>query len=469
MNHLYIESYKKMNREEREEALVSFTEHRENYYNLQETETFIRNYRNLFFDFSSKEDCILSFIEGEILYNSSDYRKAITLYEKSLDLKQFNFDSYNMIALCYRELADFTNSIKYFQTAYDIVKSNDNIMLKCQLLYNLATVYDSIEKYDDAEKILNEIIDLMKWSDKNSEYFGMTYSTLSAIMRKIGRRERAYEYICKAIDIFDSQNLKSRLLFAYNNLGLLNKSENYLASIEIFKKALTLAEELGDKRMVGVCLGNIAAAYREGKDFITAEKFILKSLNIFDNLENKKYLIQIYRQLAILKMEQNDAKSTYEYFLKYIELYSEISNEKKNKEVELLKLKFETQKAEDEKEIFRLKNIELKNAVKLLEKANCDLKIFNEKNIELERKNSVLAMSVTANHEINQPLATILGSISILSESLNSKLDNKELEMFNRIKKSAQNIANILKTYGEGRDFSFEDYYNKIKMIKFKK
>lgn len=74
----------------------------------------------------------------------------------------------------------------------------------------------------------------------------------------------------------------------------------------------------------------------------------------------------------------------------------------------------------------------------ITERRNAEKKLM-----EAEQKNSALAMAVTANHEINQPLMIISGNLEFLE--LYCGKDEKNEKYIKRIKESISRIDNILK------------------------
>jgi len=98
------------------------------------------------------------------------------------------------------------------------------------------------------------------------------------------------------------------------------------------------------------------------------------------------------------------------------------------------------------------------------------LKKSQDEIIRLEKKNSVLAMIVTANHEINQPLTVLSGNIELLQMSLESSsvnLSNQQLNMFERAFESIDKISDILEKYRNTKKISFGFYTDKTEMVFF--
>lgn len=128
------------------------------------------------------------------------------------------------------------------------------------------------------------------------------------------------------------------------------------------------------------------------------------------------------------------------------------------------------QKKEMEKYAHQLeeKNQVITQQKEKLEKSYKQLKKSQQQLIDLERKNSILAMAVTANHELNQPLTVIKGYLSMIENSIGADhLSDKQLKYFEKIEQSFERINNILKNFNETASASLENYDGNLKMFVF--
>ena len=117
-------------------------------------------------------------------------------------------------------------------------------------------------------------------------------------------------------------------------------------------------------------------------------------------------------------------------------------------------------------------NLELEEKNILLEESYKELKNNQNEIITLEQKNSILAMIVTANHEINQPLTVVTGHLALLKRKTQELNKNKDIDFINekilKIEKNLNKINQILHKYSNMYDFEFSDYGSGIKMIKIR-
>ena len=112
------------------------------------------------------------------------------------------------------------------------------------------------------------------------------------------------------------------------------------------------------------------------------------------------------------------------------------------------------------------------NVVELLARVNTHLELrkAQKEMIKLEQKNALLAVAITANHEINQHLTVLKGNLELFQRSLDkSKLTDKHRNYLDKMDKSIGKIQAILKKISEFDSVHFENYLDDKKMAVFDK
>lgn len=116
------------------------------------------------------------------------------------------------------------------------------------------------------------------------------------------------------------------------------------------------------------------------------------------------------------------------------------------------------------------------NPQEVLTRVNTQIRIikYQQQILDLERKNSVLAMVVTANHELRQPLTTLKGYLEMHLDELKEQgvyFSDKPIKKF---EKAIDSMIKILDKYKNNQDFDITSYLRDeeqnmdIKMVKFK-
>lgn len=101
-------------------------------------------------------------------------------------------------------------------------------------------------------------------------------------------------------------------------------------------------------------------------------------------------------------------------------------------------------------------------------KTHLALRKSQQQVLELERRNSILAMIATTNHEINQPLTVLSGNLFLLQESLGrDKLNEQQLKLFKRLERSVEKIKVILEKYRKAASMRFERYSDDAQIVVF--
>jgi len=91
-------------------------------------------------------------------------------------------------------------------------------------------------------------------------------------------------------------------------------------------------------------------------------------------------------------------------------------------------------------------------------KNHLDLALAHKKITELEKKNSVLAMAVTVNHELRQPLTVLRGYFDSLINNLVEEDQKKNEKHISRINSAIDGIVKKLNIYSNSPNFTIDDY-----------
>jgi two-component system cell cycle response regulator len=103
--------------------------------------------------------------------------------------------------------------------------------------------------------------------------------------------------------------------------------------------------------------------------------------------------------------------------------------------------------------------LELYRRRRALRESHEALKKSQEQLVELERKHSIMAMAVTANHELNQPLTVLGGYLKMLEDTLPpDTLSDKQKKYIRKIKESVERINGILRKFNKVASIKIENY-----------
>uniref|UniRef100_UPI004047F824 tetratricopeptide repeat protein n=1 Tax=Mariniflexile sp. TaxID=1979402 RepID=UPI004047F824 len=260
-------------------------------------------------------------IIADSLYANGNYSKAITQYK----LFQNQADVYDKIARSYVAIGNFDEALKNYKASIE-VKPHDAL-----LKYDYARLLLSVKKYKEASILFNDLIHV-DYNNPNYHFqLGLVLEKLeddSAINRFISayNLDQTHQKAIYKIALYYLQNKKYKLVDKYTNTGLESypnnvelinlKAQNFLwqeefeSSVIWFEKLLELGESnqfiyeslcfcyakmfkynkaienglnalKSEPKNVNnlYILGNL---YYENNDFVNAEKYIKRSLELKD-------------------------------------------------------------------------------------------------------------------------------------------------------------------------------------------
>lgn len=463
--------------------------------------------------------CVLGFaymISNQISKSEKTYKSAVRYAEKKEDEI--------LLAFAENQLGSFfvnTNRYKLAREHINIAlriyqeKNDCDNLLTAKL--NLGVSHYRTGDYKEAFSYLNECfheIDRIKDETKKSQVL----SWYGALNNDLGFADKAFECVRLSNEI----NLKSGNLLAYsvnqNTCGMIYlKILDYENALISFQEVQHYAEKIGENLLLADALNNIGMIYGYQEEFDKALEYYTHSLKIREKIcskdkmfftlnnitllcidqdrlnETETYLKQVREAVHSLKenkyffmwlncetrycllkkeykMALSFAKKTYKYAQRmnnqetiadclklFIEIYSKL---KKYKSA----FAYSEQLNELENELWQ-KRINDKMAYEAIKNEVLNIRKEYELKIQDERIKSVLAMAVSANHEINQPLMTIQGNLELLKGSLPLTLNDKQLKYLQKMDDSIGKISSILMKFKTEKHFKFIPYLDNLEIM----
>ncbi len=374
------------------------------------------------------------FYYGRIYVNFCEYEKALSHYYESMILQKELNDQYGItnidieIGNLFYKSNDINRALEHFEQALNRAETNHLEELTGYVLNNLALISFDTKDYDKTLEYLFKALDILKVSD------------------------------------YTLQNATCLL-----NIGetYLNKKE-YSVSKEYIDQSISLFEQLQDSS--GICYSCIikGSYLTEIGAYSEAEKCYQQAYQIALEIDRKDQLVSVYKKLSDFYLIQKDYMNAYEYQKLFLELSNKLFSEENQLKIAKLESIYKVEIKQKEAEIFRLKTEELQKAVNEAETAYKKLEEMQEQMISIEKKNAVLAMAVTANHEINQPLMIIRAAKDLLQINLEDCVTCKDIKLFQKMDNAIQRIQSILSSFSELDNLSFIAYDKNTKMLNLK-
>jgi signal transduction histidine kinase len=353
---------------------------------------------------------------GIVDYYQKNYDSAIFYFQKALKINEEvghlwgQAAALNQIGAVQNLKDDYNNAIESFQQASDIFKKMKDSLGLGKSIQNIGLVYSrmsyhkkAVEYYLEAIKIYEEI--------HNTEGVARSYFSIGVILNKQKEYYTALEYLNLAfpkVKEIDDKSLLSAVLknkgISYRGLKDYSKALNYFQEaleykkgsnnnktmaliqsdigityydMELYDKALEyqkvavqnyeLASENNEKASM---LNAIAKSFIEINQFEEANFYVLKALEIAQNIKNLKEQKTGYHTLAMIAQREGESKKALELYIKF-QNYSDSLSVKEQRQQELeLRTIYETEKRDleigNQKASIGILNLQNKNKTQLL-------------------------------------------------------------------------------------------------------
>ncbi|MGB3422128.1 MAG: tetratricopeptide repeat protein [Dolichospermum sp.] len=233
---------------------------------------------------------------------STDRQKELTLAQEYLEkaiVLQTKFQKLEALATSLNNLAELYESQGRYNDAEPLYLQSLDIR-KCQLgndhldvaqsLNNLAVLYESQGRYNDAEPLYLQSLDIRKHQLGNDHPdVAQSLNNLAVLYESQGRFNDAEPLYLQSLDIYKRQlgNDHPNVAQSLNNLAVLYESQGryndaeplYLLSLDIRKRQLG-----NDHPAVAQSLNNLALLYKSQGKYNEAEPLYLDALAMFERV-----------------------------------------------------------------------------------------------------------------------------------------------------------------------------------------
>ncbi len=274
-------------------------------------------------------------LKGNIFESFGEYEKTLQLWLEAYNITQDILDreaegeACSQLGLIYSRLYNFKKSLEFFEKGHKI--------------------REELGDENGAASILNRI--------------GM-------VLRQIKKYDESLKYYLKSLEI----RIKNKQLSAipWTLLGIASTYEEQ----EKYKEALSYFEQGskgGDKRCMLQCIMGSGRILSITGHPVKAKKRLEESLKIAMELRAMSLVADAYSALANHYEKINDPANALTYHKLYYKTRESIQSDESQNKLRNIEIAHAVEKSEQEKEIYRLRNIELKAAYDIIEENNKEI------------------------------------------------------------------------------------------------
>jgi serine phosphatase RsbU (regulator of sigma subunit) len=321
--------------------------------------------------FSLAHEAHHNFADGMYNVHASDFSKALTSLTfameafSSLGHKGGMMASLTAMCICYRAMGQLDNAQNVVQEALHhapgIGKDNVYFFFTAVAYYQAGEVNVEVRNYNAAIDFFNIGIE---HAMENNEMQGRLLNGLGVVYMNLERWEDAIIYLEKSLGTTTNQNnvmLESKIL---SDIGIYYfKKRKFEESFTYQEKSLNLRVEknlLSPAVTNYIRMADLCLASGKLKDALQyAEKAIEQS----EKLKLHIKLYEAHQVLSGIYEQMGEIDKAFLHYKKYHKKKEEVHSQEVLRKMEQIKNQHKIEFAEQEKEIFRLKNVELKAAI----------------------------------------------------------------------------------------------------------
>jgi len=273
---------------------------------------------------------------GMSFQNMGRYERAMDYYTRSLEEARRSGNRLheavtltNIGEICL-DLGEVKESVDYFLRAYETVPDDDEPTLIANVLLDIGSAFHRMENWPLAREFTEKAMDIAR-TNMNLHVEGRSWHLLGLISIATGRAELAEEQYLKALAVCERIKNERERASVLLDLGAIyvSKGEVDLA-LSRYRVALASAEATSAKSLINLSYERLSEAYELLGDY----------------------------KLAL------------DYYKRFARYQHEALNEDASRKIKNITVQYEVEKSRQESEIYRLKNIELKEKTEELENAN---------------------------------------------------------------------------------------------------
>ncbi|MGM0477718.1 MAG: tetratricopeptide repeat protein [Bacteroidota bacterium] len=227
---------------------------------------------------------------------------------------------------------------------------------------NLARIYISQEKYDEAEKLLNDYIEYNQ-SVSNVRNLGTAYGVLGQLYLDKEEPEKASELLEKSMEFNLSTGQPKLIANGYTNLAIVAYFQgDYSKAQDYFELSLSYRKKSGDQFYIAESYYNLGDFYFGINELDSAMVAYEKSMTIAkenDNLEGQR---DVLWQMSILYDSLANYRKQAQYLKEYIAADQAFREEKVSGELAALRMSFQ-QELQQQSYLSELREQELQQRV----------------------------------------------------------------------------------------------------------
>lgn len=269
----------------------------------------------------------------------------------------------------YESFGDYETSLELFLTSLKLSAQNNENETKAEAASQLGLLYTRLCNFGKADECFSEALAIREMTgDENG--MASSLNRMGMLMRLTGKHEKSLEYYFKSLEIRRKNRQETSI--PWTLLGIASTYEEMhdnVSALDYYERGLSG----GDRRCTLQCMLGLGRINSREGNLSEAEKQLKLSLTIAQELKALSLVAEAYSALARHYESSGNVISALEYYKLFQKTKESVQSEEAQSRFRNIEISHAIEKSEQEKEIFRLRHVELKKAYDIIEEKNRDI------------------------------------------------------------------------------------------------
>lgn len=378
----------------------------------------------------------------------ADYETALSTLLKalpsflSIDDLQGRASTLNWVGNVYFRMGNYPNALDYYLKSSVLSNELNDTQQTASCLTNIGRVYYALGDYTNSLLFHLRSLKLREaMADRREE--AMVIWDISRTYYGMGEYDNALAYCRQSLTIRRSINDTRGMAASLHVLGDIyeKRGDSYRALLN-YHRSLVAVRAVDEKYGEAMTNSRIGALYTKLHKHDQALPFLEYALELGRQIKAHEVEYNTHRVLSELYRNTGDYQKALEHFEMFYARKEEVTDKQNQQMLQNLQRGYEIEKAQREAEIYRLKNVELADALQ-------EVQILNENlahvNIHLEalnrEKNEFLGIVA---HDLQNPLAGISMTASLVKTYIEKMAPQDVRQHMEKVERTIDRMKEII-------------------------
>lgn len=276
------------------------------------------------------------------------------------------------------------------------------------VLHGLSGAYLELGQADEALRMAMEALDIFL----GLEYIvgqARAHSAIGTVLRTMNRFDEARGHHEISLQLFQQEEDRLGESRAFHDLGLIAfEKKDYKLALEFYKTAVKIRREINNRQSVCTSLIEIGRTLTKLGRCDEAMEVLTEPCEIAEDLDLRPKLFAAHLVLAETCEENGDPASALHHYRRYQEIHEEVLGAQATGQIRSMQARYEAERAQQEAEIEKLRNVELREKNDQLETLLGELKKAQDRLVQSEKLASLGRVTSGIAHEIKNPLNFVM-------------------------------------------------------------